>query len=378
MRTDARLWILGAADPEMGAIESLLIQCGESVVYSAVEDGFGGFRRAHAGEVSRSDQLTVIPCHDAAEWLGAEPALSTVYTVECAFPEGMEPRRHVQIDHHRPGDPGYGRPPAEFLAASSIGQVIAELARLDLWPRGGDGAEPIGDSARCAWIEEIPGDRFSARWIVLCHYDGREHMSPYAVIPHRFVFAAAADHCLGAAYRGECPGVEPDALMRWRAESRAAFQGRSVGEVLADVEAAQAELSRAPGIWLRTGCERCESSGRLPTDDLVCGDAACCGYATRDCPDCGGHPAPDVVVRDMRRPEPIAELPEAATRLGVGYVSGPLIGPDGLRKYTVSGTPEQVRAWLDHWAPAQGLTGLYGDPARGFAGGYEEETGAGH
>src|SRR5690606_25622302 len=42
--------------------------------------------------------------------------------------------RVVVIDHHRPGDPGYGRPPEEFLAASSIGQVITELARLGRLP----------------------------------------------------------------------------------------------------------------------------------------------------------------------------------------------------------------------------------------------------
>src|SRR5690606_5323560 len=36
----------------------------------------------------------------------------------------------IRIDHHCPGDPGYGRPPSEFLTASSLGQVISELARL--------------------------------------------------------------------------------------------------------------------------------------------------------------------------------------------------------------------------------------------------------
>src|SRR5690606_38968626 len=54
----------------------------------------------------------------------------TLYCVECA----PTARDRVQIDHHRPGDPGYGRPPAEFLPASSLGQVIAELARLGLLP----------------------------------------------------------------------------------------------------------------------------------------------------------------------------------------------------------------------------------------------------
>src|SRR5690606_40611474 len=45
----------------------------------------------------------------------------------------------IRIDHHCPGDPGYGLPPSKFFAASSIGQVIAELAlahalRLDWEP----------------------------------------------------------------------------------------------------------------------------------------------------------------------------------------------------------------------------------------------------
>ena len=60
----------------------------------------------------------------------------------------------------------------------------------------------------------------------------------------------------------------------------------------------------------------------------------------------------------------------SSVREGIGYVSGPLSGPDGRRKYTCSGDSEQVRAFIDAWAPAQGLVGVYGDPARGFAGGY--------
>jgi hypothetical protein len=120
--------------------------------------------------------------------------------------------------------------------------------------------------------------------------------------------------------------------MRWRAESRAAFQQRSVEEVLADIESAQAELRRALLIEL-------------------------------DGPS-------SIAVADMRRDEPVPELPEAAMRLGVSYISGPLIGPDGRCKVTCSGRAEHVRAFLDHWAPAQGLVDTYGDPQRGFAGGY--------
>src|SRR5690606_7788913 len=109
------------------------------------------------------------------------------------------------------------------------------------------------------------------------------------------------------------------ALMRWRAESRAKFQGRPVEDLLADVERAKEALMRAPLVSL------------------------------------GGGSA----VRDMRQPVellPIRELPEAAVRLGVSYVSGPLKGPDGRLKITCSGTPEEVRAFMELWAPAQGLT----------------------
>src|SRR5690606_42081711 len=60
--------------------------------------------------------------------------------------------------------------------------------------------------------------------------------SDLIVIPDRYVLAAAADHCLAAAYRGECPGVDPDALMRWRVESRAAFQGRRSEEHTSELQ----------------------------------------------------------------------------------------------------------------------------------------------
>src|SRR5690606_32246277 len=52
-----------------------------------------------------------------------------VYLVECdvSTPPGVE---RVVVDHHREGDPGYGRPPKDFMAASSIGQVIEHLAQM--------------------------------------------------------------------------------------------------------------------------------------------------------------------------------------------------------------------------------------------------------
>ena len=303
----SRTWILGAPDPEMEMIERLLRQAGERVLHAVGREGRRVTAAAayapHAvsGDVGEDDHAILVECD-----LPAERVVSV-----------------KRCDHHRPGDPGYGRPPAEYLAASSIGQVLHLL---------------LGGEGRDAAIAADPELRL----------------------------VAAADHCLGAAYRGECPGVDPDQLMRWRAASRATFQRRTVEAVLADVEAAMAALRAAPEL-LVIAYPPGESSGQCglcerPTHHDYAVESDCDGI-------CEGHIM--AILADMRRPTPVPELPEAATRLGVGYVSGPLKTPGQADKFTCSGTPAQVRAWMDIWAPPR-LTGIYGDPERGFAGGYAE------
>lgn len=325
--------VLGAADPEMEAIERLLSQAGMPCVH-AIKGG----SRVHPGAAYRAD------------WLSGEiPYGAEVWVIECDGPAievlRAQGREVVTIDHHRPGDPGYGRPPSAFMPASSIGQVISLLARRGLppviyWCLGQEMDPQKVGSLRLGYkIRRNPdGSRVEAQgypvmdpvWWVRIFPDWADTgLARIASVPQELVLTAAADHCLGAAYRGECPGVDPDELMRWRAKSRAAFQARAVEAVMADVEAAQAALRDADEIELASG-----------------------------------------VVADMRRPEPIPELPEAAMRMDVGYISGPLIGQDGRHKYTCSGRPEIVSAFMQEWAPDNGLTDIYGDPARGFAGGY--------
>ena len=60
------IWILGADDPEMSAIETLLRECGERVLYATV-DG----QRAHSENAYQADALSV-------DFLGLD-----VYYVEC-------------------------------------------------------------------------------------------------------------------------------------------------------------------------------------------------------------------------------------------------------------------------------------------------------
>lgn len=381
--TTSRLWILGAPDPESAAIERLLTEAGESVTHATC-----GGTRVHGGTAYRADTRA-----GATHWVECSPA--------DGHPEGA-----VVIDHHRPGDPGYGRPPEEFLSASSLGQVIEHLAALAAvgacalppgwqirhgrtysdatrrspgWQRQfcqdvehRDGCSrvtreysiPRPEYVVDAWADtpaRMWGESPDGRRPAGCAPASKEGEFRALVIPpdswRQILLTSAADHCLGAAYRGECPGVDPDELMRWRAESRAAFQRRSVEEVLADIESAQAALEAADEETLghidAYGCCCCRCGVQVVADDGGPHDYC-------ECPR----------VRDMRRDEPIPELPEAALRLGVGYISGPLDSPDGRRKITCSGLPLQVQAFLDSWAPAQGLADTYGDPARGFAGGY--------
>lgn len=330
-----RIWVLGAPDPEMEMIERLLRQCGEEIIYATDKDG----RRVHPGNAYRCP----VP---------AVPEGSTVYAVECIeiLPDGW-----ARIDHHRPRDPGYAKSPAWFFEASSIGQVITELAWLGQLPDWPEAAWPYrlygrprvgvheirwsaestpryvvcvaGNETREVYFgQSLSGDERSTRNV----YTHEPVVSRICEIPQECLLVAAADHCLGAAYQGECPGVDPDELMRWRVETRAAHQGRAVEDVLADVERARAALREAPVAYL----------------------------------------AEDIQVRDLRGPA-IPELPEAAARDGLAYLAT-VADRDGRQKIVLGGyaTPDTVEAFLTQWAPEQGLVDLYGDYVRGFAGGY--------
>lgn len=307
----------------MRLIEYLLVVAGERIAYALAADG----QRVHPGNAYRAVALSA-PVPDGA----------AVYAVECGGP--AIPAGAVVIDHHRPGDPGYGRPPEYFLPASSVGQVIAELARSGSlpWPqwggihtlrRAGEFCGP-GEPPVTATEQEIRG-----AWHVAGAGTGIRNGVRAVPIPTQYVLAAAADHCLAAAYRGECPGVDPDALMHWRIAVRAAHQGRNVEDVMVDVDRARVRLREAPRILL----------------------------------------AERVASRDLRG-EHVPELPEAAAREGLAYIAT-VTDRDGRRKIVLGAADaETVRAFMERWAPCEGLVDIYGDPARGFAGGYVAGAGA--
>jgi len=308
-------WILGAPDPEMKLIESMLATAGCQYAYALDQDGV----RVHPGNAYNASADRLPPLN------GAPLAL-----VECMFSSPLPiDQEVVVIDHHRPGDPGFGQGPDRFFAASSVGQVLAALGAAVFYSDGGEaGIEldwggssmdpdsgemvtglvpwPSGKSGQ--WARSIPPE-----WV----RDFDEQ---------RVLYTAAADHCLGAAYQGQCPCVYPEGLGAWRATERAVFQHRPVAAVMADVAQTTRALRAAPVLFA--------------------------GLA------------------DMRRKPAWPELPEAGTRSGIGYVAGPFRVPDNRKKFTCSGNPEQVTAF-QAWAREEGLVDAYGDPARGFAGAYE-------
>jgi len=160
--------------------------------------------------------------------------------------------------------------------------------------------------------------------------------------------------------------VDPELLGSWRVSSRAAFQKRSVQELLVDVERAREVLRLAriraeeyPAQHPRLGGTvvayllpgalgvKCGAHSNLPSNK-----APACPHSV----ECWGD---------------VPELPEASVREGIPFLAIPRPGPDKRRKVVLqSAPPEAIEAFLRGEGIAADLTDKYGDPARGFAGGY--------
>jgi len=272
------------------------------------------------------------------------PADALVLRVECDGPAlGEIPaERLVVIDHHRPGDPGYSRQAADFLAGSSLGQTIIWLARQRKLPVRSDGWLYAGDAAGSeagrllydadGWVADDGNDFQPPGWIVVQEEPlpgGEEPLPFYWRIPDALVYTAAADHCLAAAYRGACPGVDPEKLLVFRCQQKAAFQGVHLDTILGHINRAR-ELLR----------KRSLSPQGLPRP-----------YA------------------DLTNEPTVPELPEAAAREGIAFLAK-VADRDGRQKIVLqSASADLVRAFLAGEV-YPGLNQMYGDPERGFAGGY--------
>lgn len=270
-----KVFVLGAADPEMEEIERSVIAAGSEVRYamrremrtrwdptvgpSSTDPEFISQVRVRSENAYTADSLSA-PIPKGAE----------VYFVECHV---MGLVCDVLIDHHRPGDPGYEKEPELYLESSSLGQTLKHL-----------GVEPTD-------LQRI---------------------------------IAAADHCPTQAYQGMCPGVSPEALRQWRTASRAARRGVTPEEMEKAILLAKTRLETASRI--------CVDGTELPW------------------------------VRDRG-----GEIPEASARFNIPFTYAETTQSGRVKMGIMGASPQIIRTWMREC----GLSNVYGDPVRGFAGGYD-------
>jgi hypothetical protein len=178
------LFVLGARDPEMREIAGVLRSRDRNFLHASRRGLPVDPRAAY-----HADGVVSIAPNGRSRPALLPPRRPAVF-VECTV-AGHEPS--LRVDHHHPGDPGYAQPPERYLEGASIGQTLKLLE-----------------------MEATPTQRL----------------------------LAAADHCLTAAYAGQCPGVDPHELLFLRASWRSRVTGRSLMDVVEGIQhaAKQVEL----------------------------------------------------------------------------------------------------------------------------------------
>lgn len=257
-------FVLGAQDPEMREIENAAARVGVPFVHAAV-DGVRVWPR-NAYEANG----LVLAIRGRVRPALLPPQAPAVF-VECNV-LGHEPV--LRVDHHNPGDAGYDKSPQCYMEGSSLGQVLRVL-------------------------EMEPDDT------------------------HRLL--AAADHCLTAAYQGECPGIDPNELLFLRASWRAMVTGRSLGDVMEGI------LDAAKKVRRRYDSGYGESLFLDPTEI-----------------------PPD--------------LPEGAAYAGKPVRYRQLLADGELKEMLKGATPAHIERFMAEHEAAGRV--VYGNPYRGYAGAY--------
>lgn len=235
-----------------------------------------GYRVVQA--LSNGEPVTTSTAYFADELSPEIRALEGPFVwVECASLDPTISRAYV-VDHHREGDPGYACGPEDFWLGSSLGQV--------------------------------------------CNLIG-EPMTKFLML------AAAADHCLTEGYRGQCPGVTPEALQEWRLNWRARRRGLRV-------EQAQERLDLAFRVM-----------AELPVIEFM-----------------------DQEVVDGTGVENW-ELHEAVAISGRAFLNSKTEKRSGLLKACLFGaSPEATTAWMRLMKECPDVIAVYGNPFRTYAGAY--------
>lgn len=298
-----RIWVLGASDPEMTEIESVLAANDETYVYARNDRG----DRVTPRQASRAR----LPPLDQDPSITTAPTFDQAILVECVVPIFLSLAGKLDVvDHHTPGDPGFGMPPERYLEGSSLGQVLTIL-----------GINPTPEQ-RCI---------------------------------------AAADHCLAAAYAGRCPDVDPKELRKVRSNLR----GEWLRKLPEEREERRAAVKTQREFWtlswassVRLLQTRTMAHLREQTPTIVL----------------GGVPIYDLRKSDVlpELPEALAIMGKAAIYIRddrgkkkIGIIGG----GDGSNPGT-----SPIRTFLEAAQDGEVLgthvEGAYGDPVRGYAGAY--------
>ncbi len=178
----AKIFMLGSKDIEMDAIENVLKANGLPYGYALDENG----KRCHPRNAYKAVGTD-------APW--SVDDFDEIVLVECSMNLGG--RKFATVDHHFKGNPGYGMPAEQAVAASSLGQI-------------------------CKLLEV-------------------EMTQEMCVI-------AASDHNLRAAYEGRVSGVTPEEVLALRGKELAARYGTDIDGFAAGVRATVELLKNAPKI----------------------------------------------------------------------------------------------------------------------------------
>lgn len=232
--------IIGVRDQELRSIENIIRDM-QIPGYYALRDGrfvsainaydFNGLRQFSGPTKSFNDYAQ---SHD-----------NRVIFVEC-FSQTISDqvtrqgyRQPLRIDHHHEGDVGFDIPPERFLFGSSIGQFINEIV--------GNWSYRIHEFG---WYCNNRGELFDPglhycedlgyNWIVT-RVNNQGYVEE-AVVPDWVLYVAAADHCLGAAYQGHCPGVNPQELMIWRSQHRAQYKNQTYEDIEEVIEQTRQQI----------------------------------------------------------------------------------------------------------------------------------------
>lgn len=189
------VFVLGAPDMEMSAIEDMLLKYKVPYLYA-----FYKGQRVNASTAYISNYIGA-PNGGPNDYHHARGTKTVYVFVECAFVVKGKKWLGHRIDHHQDGDFGYAMGPDKYWEGSSIGQAVDFLIK------------------RCGIdVEVTPKMRY----------------------------IAASDHCPNAAYRGECAGICKEMLKLMRLEEHSKYNNVGVFDSAIALNNSAKALRRCP------------------------------------------------------------------------------------------------------------------------------------